>query len=128
MRVLIIGEEERQRIKEIREYAENNPFSFDDILDIKNGHEPAPGDIDKFAFRLPGGIRVVFTIDEQPLKNGAGFTKVRHISLSVPVKDKLPSPEACELILVEFGFKNKLEDCYVHLEEEGCVNIMEECI
>ena len=47
---------------------------------------------------------------------------MKHISISI--NNDLPSIESVEMILNEFKFKNKLNNCMVYLEENA-VNVLE---
>lgn len=125
-RPLVIGPEEQEKLKALRENAENNVFSFDDLLDIKNG-APPPGDREGFSCVLPVDFKVVYTVEMMPRKDGSGFTKIRHMSMSVPTPGRLPSVQACEMVMEELGFKNKIQsgECMVHVEQEIAVNVME---
>jgi len=107
MRPLIINQQIIDIIQGIIKHAERNPFSMDDLLDRMNKQVPQPGDMDEFRCIIPFGYQVVFSIEDQVR------SKVRHLSVSVPVKGALPSVESVREIITLFGFKNKLEDCMV---------------
>lgn len=126
MRVLVIGESEKVALGKVKEYAEKNVLSFDDLLDIKNGTEPVVGDRKEHSCIIPQDFRVVYSVEKHPLKNGKGFAKIRHTSISVPEEGKLPNVQACEMIIMELGFKNPLQDCILSVEEGRAINIMEE--
>lgn len=111
METLIIGDTERSKLLELKEYARNNPLTIDDLLDTMNNPSNAPGIKPEYQLHVPGDFKVVFTIDEYP------DYKVRHLSVSRDKKDVLPSPKAVEMIMVELGFKNKIEDCKVAIEK-----------
>ncbi len=121
MSVLIIDEEAKARIKEVKEYAERNHYSIDDLLDIKNGVQEPPGDNGFYSCHLMEGYRVVYTIEDQP---SVGL--VRHMSISL--NEQLPSVPSVQLIMEEFGFENQLQDCYLFLEDTPtgkAINVLE---
>jgi hypothetical protein len=126
MRVLVIGESEKEILGKLREYAEKHVLSFDDLLDIKNGTEAVVGDREEHSCIVPQDFRVVYSIEKHPLKDGGGFATIRHASISVPTEGKLPNVEACHMIIMELGFKNDLPDCMISIEEGRAINIMEE--
>ena len=83
MRMLLIGDEERQILHALKENAERNVLSFDDMLDVKNGAEPPAGDRPGFMAVIPQDFTVVFSHENHPLKDGTGMAVVRHASFSV---------------------------------------------
>jgi len=97
MSVLVLGPEEKEILKGLKEYAESHPMSMDDMLDIINGDSGAAGDFDEFTRDIPVGYRVVFSVEQQVPGD------IRHISISC--EGPTPSPEAVELILEEMGFE-----------------------
>jgi hypothetical protein len=118
MRALIIDQSVTKEVEKLVDYAEKHPFTFDNMLDIKNGEEPPPGDRPEFVIEIPVGYRVVFTIELQKYK-------VRHLSVSVS-GDGLPNPMAVLGIMELFGFKNSLKDCVkVWIENEHFINVVD---
>ena len=116
MRPLVIGENEKEALSKLKQNAESNIFSFDDLLDMKNEVTEIVGDRPDFFCYIPVGYRVVYSIEEHPLKEGGGFLKIRHASISVDKPKSLPSPEACELIIKELGYENGMENCQLSIE------------
>jgi hypothetical protein len=128
MRILVIGPAEKETLEALKKNAEAHPLSFDDLLDVYNKREPSIGDRPGFSCIIPDGFRTVFSIECQPKKDGSGFLKTRHVSISVPDPDKVPSVESCEMITRELGFTEPRENQYVHIEEwpgGKAVNIIE---
>lgn len=119
MRPLILGEEQKETLLKLKQNAESNPLSFDDLLDIYNGHQPMVGDREGFSCIIPVGYRVCLSIEDQPKKDGSGFMKTRHMSVSVATEGKLPNPEACKMIMSELGFKKELHECIVDFDTES---------
>lgn len=111
IRPLIIDDTTREKIAEIVEFAENNPFSLDDILDCQNGQMPPAGDMEGFSATIEVGYRIAYSIENQP----AG--KVRHLSVSVNEDGHLPSPAAVEQIMMLIGFDGALSHCEKWLED-----------
>lgn len=97
MSVLVLGQEEKQILEDLREYAESHPMSMDDMLDIINGDSGAAGDFEEFTRNIPVGYRVVFSVEQQVPGD------IRHLSVSCD--GVAPSPEAVELIQKEVGFE-----------------------
>lgn len=116
MGVLVIDAEAKERISKLKEYAESNEMSLDDLLDIYNDPSLAAGRLKEHNILLYNGYRVVYTIEHQPK------FKARHISISL--NNQLPPVHAAQLIIDEFGFENSLEDCHIY-EEPNAINIIE---
>lgn len=102
MRPLLIDNEAKAKIECVMKYAEMNPFSMDEMLDIYNKELSPAGDMDGFAVNLYRGFKVVYSIEKQP------SGKFKHISISVDKEGKLPSIESAQLIISEFGFTGNI--------------------
>jgi len=121
MSILIIDEQAKARITEVKEYAERNHYSIDDLLDIKNGAQEPPGDNGFYSCHLSEGYRVVYTIEDQP-----AIGLIRHMSISL--NEQLPPVQAVKLIMEEFGFAKELEECFTFLEDTPtgkAINVLE---
>lgn len=125
MAVLVINEDVRAGLERLAEYANNNRYSFDELLDIKNKALDAPGLDPKFSCMVPIGYKVVFTVEEQPGAQGGGMINMRHMSMSTSAKGKLPNSVTVQEIMWILGFEGKLTDCYVHTMEEDCITVLE---
>lgn len=102
MRPLILNNPTRMAIDTVRKYAIENPLCLEDMFKIDKGELPAAGDNPLRVCHIEAGFRVVYTIEEQP-----GAT-VRHISVSIDRKDKLPSIEHVSAIMIAFGMSKLL--------------------
>lgn len=101
MRVLVIGQEEKEEtIKTLIEYAKSHPISRQQL----EQKSIIVGNIKEYVCTIPMGFRVVFSFENQPI----GWC--RHISISVPDNNKLPSPQAVSMIIEEFGFPSNIND------------------
>ena len=123
MRPLVIGNEEKQSIARVIEFAEKHPLTRA-VMEkrMENPDFSPPGDNPNFVCDIPVGFKCVFTIEEQPV----GWS--RHLSVSVDDPQKMPSIPAVEMLMKEFGFKGSLKECYVYLEDNispKAVNIIE---
>ena len=104
VQALIIGAAQRQQIAELCAVAATNP------LDALATLATAGRDLDGFrdmmkmlTLELPRGYVVTYSHEIQPEAPPPGLC--HHISISVTRPWKLPSPEAVEIILSEFGMK-----------------------
>jgi hypothetical protein len=94
IRPLMIDAVARAKIAHLIEHARENHYH--------PGIDPIPGDDPKFVIHL-NTYRVVFTFS---VDRGALW---RHLSISVPEKDKYPNPIAAFTIAKEFGFSGWVE-------------------
>lgn len=122
MTILYIGEEERRSIKKLKVYAENNKYPYTEMLRLKDGKIPAPGDLPEYTLQLPH-FKIVYSVEQHP----RGWMK--HISVSVAKKGRFPLPEAINIIINEFGFKGKVDDNklnYVYIDDVSqSINVMQ---
>lgn len=100
MRILTIGEKEKQSIQKVIDFAKSSPVSRKQLLK----KSIIVGNIPEYVCKIPEGFRIVFSFENQPV----GWC--RHISISVPDKTKLPSQPAVEMIIKEFGFPERITD------------------
>lgn len=93
MRPLILFEAELAELARVRKYAEENPIHLARIkrqakrnegwIDHANGVELYAGEIPGHVAFIPIGFKVVFSIEELPLKDGTGTNWFEHMSVSV---------------------------------------------
>jgi hypothetical protein len=114
MSVLIIREEERQKVHELVSFAAKPENHY------KPGAPGAqvPGDNPRYRIQL-SSYRCVFTFTEAPGKPPRLY---RHLTISVARKDKFPHSVAVAEIAHLFGFKGKLGDW------QGGINEQEQCV
>lgn len=124
MRLLLISEEQRSKIAQVTAYADLHPFPKVFMREREKMQDAIPpaGANPNHVCHIPQGFRCVYTIEEQPV----GWC--RHLSVSVDDPEKMPSIEAIEVLILEFGFTGRLRDCYVYMEEDispKAVNIIQ---
>lgn len=101
MRPFIIDNDTRDKLISLRIHAMANPYSLMDLIRIGQGLIPPPGDIPEFVRWLHFGYRVVFTYE------GSLGGPVKHLSVSVSQKGKLPAPEVIVELMGLLGFESK---------------------
>lgn len=116
MRVLVIGENEQAELQRIRQYAEANPYDLEAMVDRGRGKRMTPGELSVYRCYIPVGFKVVFTIEDHPQHTGKTL-RMRHLSVSVTGFNKLPSPEAVQMIMDELGFIRPIVECHVDIEK-----------
>jgi len=110
---LLLNEVALEKIQKLKEFAEENPLSMDDLLDMKNGALPPAGDMQGYSCFLNFGYKIVFTTELQV--EGT----VRHTSISVDFPKRLPSIQAVKEIITLLGFDRELERCLVEIEKRN---------
>lgn len=101
---ILVNELEKTILKKLRDHAESNVISAFHVLRCASGKEPPIGDDKDRCATLPGGYRVVYSIEDH------GAKTYRHLSVS-QVKNHFatrpevpPSPRAVAEIAKELGF------------------------
>ena len=129
MTALIIGDNERQQIAELKAVAAANPMDARSILDVAKRDLAAFRDMmQTLSVKLPVGYSVCYSQEVQP--EAPTPTKLaHHISISVDRSGKLPSPEAVEMILEAFGLQPLKQSHGVWFEDiapgERAVNVVQ---
>lgn len=117
MRPLFITPDVVTAIERVKAYADAHRFSLHDICHLMGHPEKAPGHTPGFVVEIPRGFRCCFTIEQQP----DGW--MRHLSISVMMKERVPTEAAVMTLLPLFGFKRPLRECVVHLMQESVASI-----
>lgn len=115
MAVLILTEESRLALKELREIAAANPVDMPPLMDrllTVDGKRAHMDQMTAQSVDIPVGFLVTFSIE---LRHPAGTC--RHMSMSTATKDRTPTPEAVWMIAEELGFNAGLHACRVWLED-----------
>ena len=112
-----------EAIGRLKQYAEWHPVTGERFERMRRGLEGPIGDDVNHRLELPGGLRIVLSLEEQP----KGLA--RHASFSVfPRKPDalLPDPALVEGMLALLGFKRSLlESDLVWIEGEVAVNVLQ---
>jgi hypothetical protein len=125
VRVLLIDEDAKAKIKSVRDFAERSGNYY---VVGKGGfsYQKPPGDDPRHVCKLTNGYRCVFSMTV------ADGTLWRHFSISVP-GEKYPNPVAAFTVAELFGFSGwdgksttPSEDWIIKIsEEEHCIVIAE---
>lgn len=116
--LFVIDDGVKQRLEELRAFAEDNMFSTDDLLDIFYGKKDPPGDDERFTCIIPVDNKVVFSVDDHP-----SLGIIRHLSMST--RGRRSNPFTVREVIQMLGFENELEDCIVQVAPE-CVHVIEQ--
>lgn len=120
MPVLIIDDSVRDEIKKLIGYAKEHPSTLEDLANIMIGKQQAVGYDTKHYLVISGHYRVVYSQEHQLDRN-----LYHHLSISVPERGlgKVPSRQAVEMIMEEFGMGDDVMKCHAWLEDNA-VNII----
>jgi hypothetical protein len=133
MTAFLLNEEVRQKLKDLKELAwredrvipletlQKCAEGFDrDDPKTREGRSPYPLDQ---TVELPLGWMVTLSVEYQPM----GLA--RHLSVSSPAPERVPSVETVSIVMAELGFEKNISGCAVYLEEYKCdhkaVNVVE---
>jgi hypothetical protein len=92
MRPLLISDEVKARVKEVVDFASGNFY-------YPGKSETIPGDDPRHVVEIPVHYRCVFSLTVDP--KGKSW---RHLSVSIPKKEKYPHPVSTFVIAALFGF------------------------
>lgn len=126
MAIYILDNIVDEQLSTLKDFAENNIWTVDKILDQLNGNQKPPGDDPDYRRILWQSVKVVFTIDERPDigKN------LRHASISqLEMPNMFPHKAVLNEITKKLGFGKPIEECHAQFEtlEDGstALNIIE---
>jgi len=124
LRILIIDEDTKSKLRQLREYAEEHHISVIDFMKMVDGEMGPVGDNADYCCFIPDGFKIVYCIEQQP---AAAF---RHLSVSIDEPDEYPNPKHVEIIMQMLGFKFDLDQCNRVWTEElpdggHAINILE---
>jgi hypothetical protein len=132
MTVFIMDAETEQRLLALADYAEENRIPLDEMKSRAEDYER--GIIRELGsehnLELPMGFKVVFTIEEHPLRDGSGTMWLRHMSMSSPRVGRVPVRPAVEWVMRVLGYISEFEECMIYPEDFGpdrvAINVLEE--
>lgn len=113
---------DEDKISELRQHAELHFIDIKEMERLMAGDVTPIGDRPGYACLLDFGYRLVFSIEEHPLKKG-GTVWFRHMSLSLNQHDRTPNEYAMGQVGKLLGFPIKDHK----LDYEKCSMWMENC-
>jgi len=112
LRVLIIDNEAKSRATEVLDFASKPENIYRPGPKVK-----APGDNPNYVMNI-GDFRVVFSLTESQIDQMI----YRHLSISVPDRNRFPNPVVVNEVIQLFGFTGGLDACMVDANQrEGCI-------
>ena len=108
----------------LKQHAEENPLSADEIRRILAGEAPFVGDRDGHALNIPVDYRLTYAIEEIPRSDGEGTVWMRRMSMACARPGRLPHPAAVMTIAEQLGFP-ELEHCMINMSD-GVIMLLAE--
>ncbi len=106
---LIMGEAEEEALMALDAYAAEHPVQMRTLLERLNSAEGKESHMEQMrrqSVMLPLGFLVTYSIEEgHPIGRPC-----RHMSMSSPVRGRLPSPEAIDMVAKFLGFTGSCRD------------------
>lgn len=113
MGIFVLDKVLLDRIVEVREYAENNQYLYNDW--VNDGCPASPtkiqADSHKIFAKVDGlySYKFVYTIEES-FSKGGGLVKLRRVSASDLITRIPPHPSIMKMVMELLGFKKNLEE------------------
>lgn len=106
----LFGPEEKNAIRALDEEAARNAISFEKMRTHAESSAGTVGVAQNSVFalqtiELPFGYTVTITHEEQPQPLGM----CRHLSIASPDPDRVPLPQAVQMVLEAAGFKGRID-------------------
>lgn len=115
MTPLVLGEEQRAQLAELRELASAHPVDMkwltETIADPSHKKKHM-NQMTKQSVEIPFGFIITYSIE-----NGHPVGTCRHMSMSSPAKGRLPSPEAVDMVAELLGFVGGFRACTCWIED-----------
>lgn len=123
MRPFVIGKEELDKLAAIKKYAEENPFSMDDHLDVYNKEKLGAGHTPHHRCIIPVGFLIIYSIDT--IVQEEKEILVRHLSVQILQAGSLPSPAVVSLVMAQMGFTKPLGGVLGVQETDGVIHVFD---
>jgi hypothetical protein len=118
--VLAFFENERRQIRKVVNYAQNEIYQTDDLLDMKNGEKATPGEDPRHSVVVGVGRWICYYLVDHPIKG-----RCHYFHIKPDIAGELPDKPQMEYIVKEFGIESPLQDEHIKINnEEMVVNIV----
>ena len=112
MSVLAFFENERRQIRKVVDYANQNVYQLDDLLDMMNEQMDVPGTKPGHLVLVSMGRWICYFLVDHPNKGRCHYFQIKPDLLG-----KLPEKPELKYILKEFGIENPLLDEHITVDE-----------
>lgn len=114
--VLAFLENERRQIRKVVNYAQNNIYQTDDILDMMNGEMDTPSEDSSHLVLVGVGRWICYYLVDHPNKG-----RCHYFHIKPDISGELPDKPQLEYIVKEFGIDSPLLDDHIKIDNEKMV-------
>jgi hypothetical protein len=108
-----------KKLKNLADFAESNPFSTNELIQMHNGNSKKVGNIEGFFLWAPLNTKIVYCIEND------GSKDIRFLSVSFMDARVRPPIQFVQKIMEMIGFDSPITECTVGFEEvNGKENIV----
>ena len=112
MTMLAFDENIRQQIRKVVDYANQNIYELDDILDMMNTQMSTPGEKPEHLILVPMGRWICYYLVNHP-----EYGRCHYFSFSPDASDRLPDKPMIEYVLKEFDVDTPLLDQHIYIDK-----------
>ena len=102
----------KQKVRKVIDYAHQNIYQTDDLLDMMNNQMTIPGEISEHQILVPIGRFICYYLVDHPIKGRCHYFHIKADAIG-----KLPTRQEIEHILKEFKIDNTLLDEHIKVDE-----------
>lgn len=114
--ILSFFDDERQDIKRLVDFASNNIYQTDDLLDMMNDDMATSSEDSRHAVVVGQGRWICYFIVDHPNKGRCHYFQIKS-----GFPDPLPDKEELDYIVKEFGIGTPLMDAHINVENENAM-------
>ncbi len=113
MNVFSFNNSIRQQIRKVVDYANNNIYYIDDLLDMMNSQMEVPGAKTEHLVLVPIGRWICYYVVDHP-EHG----RCHYFTIKPDASGKLPDKPALDYIIKEFGIESQLLEQHININNE----------
>lgn len=103
----------RQQITKVIDYANDNIYQSDDILDMMNGQMDIPGTKQEHQVLVPMGRWICYYVVDHPNKG-----RCHYFQIKPDASGQFPDRHMLDYIMKEFGIERPLLDEHIKIDEK----------
>jgi hypothetical protein len=103
----------KKEIRKVIDYANDNIYQLDDILDMMNGQMDNPGTKPEHQVLVPIGRLICYYLVDHPNKG-----RCHYFQIKPDVSGEYPDRPTIEYIMKEFGIEKPLLDEHIKIDEK----------
>lgn len=103
----------RQKIRKVIDYANDNIYQLDDILDMMNNQMEYPGTNPEHQVLIPIGRFICYYLVDHPIKG-----RCHYFQIKPDASGQFPDRKSLEYIVKEFGIEKPLLDEHINIDKK----------